>query len=106
MAAAGYTPQEHFTVNGNSAFAGFRSFATPPTTDSNGRFLDIPVGTCFDPAPSANVCVDVVQTFNIAVDSVTYSIGTVTTRRDCVQGIRVIVANGGGAQSASLGTVN
>jgi hypothetical protein len=106
MAAAGYTPQEHFTVNGVPAFSGFKSFATPPTTDSSGRFLDIPVGTCFEPAPSSNLCVDVVQTFNIVVGTVTYTIPTMTTRRDCVQGIRVTVTNGSVSLSSSLGTVN
>jgi hypothetical protein len=105
MSAAGYTPQEHFTVNGTDRFPGFLSFATPRTTDSDGRFLDTPVGSCFA-APSFNGCADIVQTFNIVVGTVTYTIPTVTTRRDCVQGIRVIVTNGGSSVAASLGTVN
>ena len=47
----GMTPQEHFTVDGNPAFPGFRAFATPPTTGANGTFLDIPIGTCAGPPP-------------------------------------------------------
>jgi len=106
MNAPGYTPQEHFTRNGDPAFEGFRAFATPPTTDSSGRFLDIPVGTCFEAPPGNNFCADIIQTFNIVVGSTTYPIGTVTTRRDCMQGIRVTVTNGSTNQGASLGTVN
>lgn len=103
----GMTPQEHFTVNGIPAFPGFRAFATPPTTGANGSFLDIPIGTCAGPPPpSFNFCVDVVQTFNIVVGSTTFPIPTVTTRRDCTQGMRVVVTTGTVSRTSSLGTVN
>jgi hypothetical protein len=42
---AGMLPLEHVTVNGVDAFPGFRSFATPLTTDALGRLLDHPVGS-------------------------------------------------------------
>jgi IPT/TIG domain len=101
---AGLTPQEHFTVNGTPAFPGFRPFATPQDTDATGKFLDIPIGTCFGPPiPPSNVCVDVVQTFNVMVGSVASPISTTTTRRDCVQGIRVAVSPG---STTTIGTVN
>jgi hypothetical protein len=103
--AAGWIPQEHFTQNGNGD-PGFAPFATPQSTNSQGRFLDIPVGSCFGHVPPPNLCVDVVQTFNIVVGSTTYNIGTTTTRRDCEQGIRVTVTNGATSQITSLGTVN
>ena len=103
----GLTPQEHFTRNGQPAFSGFKAFADPPTTDANGRFLDTPIGTCAgSPPPSFNLCVDVVQTFNIVVGSITFSIPTVTTRRDCMQGIRVVVTTGTVNRTSTLGTVN
>lgn len=101
---SGMTPQEHFTVNGTEAFAGFRAFATPPNTDGAGKFLDIPVGTCFGPpVPSFNACVDVIQTFNIVAGTATFPISTTTTRRDCVQGIRVQVSPG---STFTIGIVN
>jgi hypothetical protein len=104
---SGLTPQEHMTVNGNPAFSGFLAFATPPTTDANGRFLDTPIGTCAGPPPpSFNLCVDVVQTFKIVVGSITFSIPTVTTRRDCMQGMRVVVTTGTVNRTSILGTVN
>lgn len=50
-----------------------------PTTDANGRFLDAPIGTCAGPpSPAFNLCVDVVQTFNILVGSITFPVPTVT----------------------------
>jgi hypothetical protein len=107
ITVSGMTPQERFTVNGTLAFPDFRAFATPPTTDANGKFLDTPIGTCAGPPPpSFNFCVDVVQTFNIVVGSTTFSIPTVTTRRDCMQGMRVVVTTGAVSRTSSLGTVN
>lgn len=101
---SGMTPQEHFTVNGTQAFPGFRPFATPQNTDASGQLLDIPVGTCYGPpVPSFNACVDVIQTFNIVVGSRTFPISTITTRRDCLNGIRVQVSPG---SSYTIGTVN
>jgi len=111
IALSGMTPQEHFTVNGTPAFSGFRGFATPPTTDSSGRFNDNPVGTCFKNSPplTTNPCVDVVQTFNIVMPSgTTFPISTTTTRRDCAKGIRIQVSNPapGASKTFSNGTVN
>jgi hypothetical protein len=114
ISMSGMTPLEHFTVNGNEAFAGFRSFATPPTTDAGGNLHDIPVGTCFGPpVPPGNPCLDVVQTFQIVVPGANgglpYPIKTVTTRRDCSLGISIQVVPGAAnaAQTTfSLGTVN
>jgi hypothetical protein len=107
---AGLTPQEHFTVNGQPAFPGFRPFATPPATDAVGRFMDTPVGTCFGPVPLpvTNPCADVVQTFNIVVPTssgdVVFSIVTVTLSRDCALGQRIQITPGGGTYT--FGTVN
>ena len=107
---SGLTPQEHFTVNGTAAFAGFRPFADPPTTGGAGTFDDKPVGTCISPPPPPNRCADVVQTFNIVVPTgsgtIAYPISTVTTRRDCQQGIRVQVTPPTPASTFTLGTVN
>jgi hypothetical protein len=106
IARANMVPKEHVTVNGQAAFPGFQPFADPPETDAQGRFNDTPVGTCFGPPiPQGNPCVDVVQTFRLfqtpyASDHV---IDTVTTRRDCAQGIRVEVSTG---TTVTLGTVN
>ena len=105
---SGMTPQEHFTVNGVDAFPGFRAFAIPPTTDAVGILNDIPVGTCFGPPmPAGNPCVNVVQTFNIRVQTsggeMIFPIITQTTRRDCALGIRVQVSPG---STFTIGTVN
>jgi hypothetical protein len=107
---AGLTPQEHFTVNGTPAFSGFRPFATPGTTPASGAFQDKPVGSCITVVQGQNLCANVVQTFNALVptsgspgSSVTYPITTQTTRRDCQQGIKVIVNPG---STFTLGTVN
>jgi len=105
ISVAGLTPQEHFTVNG-SGTPGFAAFANPPNTDTSGQFNDEPVGTCFGPPPpSSNLCVDVVQTFNIVVPGVStpFPISTSTTRRDCVQGIKVTVSTGA---TFTFGVVN
>ncbi len=57
--------------------------------------------------PPPNKCVDVVQTFQILVPSssatLTFPITTVTTRRDCQQGIKVTVNPG---NTYTLGIVN
>ncbi|MBI3664155.1 MAG: IPT/TIG domain-containing protein [Acidobacteria bacterium] len=105
---AGLTPQEHFTVNGTPAFPGFLPFASPQTTDSLGRLLDTPVGSCFGPpVPAGNPCADVVQSFNVRVPTssgeITYTIATITTRRDCALGQRIQVSPGG---TYTFGTVN
>ena len=60
----GMTPQELVTVTDDAGHTishdmQYRPFATPQTTDSSGKFTDIPVGTCFGPpAPLQNLCVN------------------------------------------------
>jgi hypothetical protein len=114
IAVEGLTPQEHFTVtdaNGTrEAFPGFRPFSTPQATDANGKFVDIPVGTCFLPS-TTNGCVVVRQTFNIIVPlsgggTATYDIPTVTSRCDCLQGLGIRVTTGTTTRSSTLGTTN
>ncbi|MGB8128587.1 MAG: hypothetical protein WCG81_02230, partial [Candidatus Angelobacter sp.] len=105
---AGLTPQEIFSVNGQPALSTFTPFATPVSTPFGGSFEDKPVGSCLSVQPSQNLCVDVVQKFNIVVPSssggsVNYPISTQTQRRDCQQGMRVTITPG---SSFTLGTVN
>ena len=112
---AGMIPREHVVVSGQTPFPGFMPFANPQTTNSIGGFTDVPVGTCFGfvpiPFPLPNLCVDVVQTFDITTPAKgggtqTFAIGTVTTRRDCVKGIRLRIQNGNTVVERILGTVN
>ena len=105
---AGLTPQEIFSVNGQPALSTYSPFATPVSTPFGGSFEDKPVGSCITVQPGQNLCVDVVQNFNIVVPSLsggsaTYPISTQTQRRDCQQGIRVTITPG---SSFTLGTVN
>ncbi len=106
---SGMTPMERFSVNGIWNSQTFSQFATPPTTDSNGRFLDTPIGSCFPSHPfsTSNNCVSVQQVFQLAVPNTPGSpvpIPTVTDRRDCEQGIRVEVTNAS-VTTFTLGTV-
>ena len=107
---SGMTPREIFFVNGNLAPPGtFRQFADPPQTDSLGTFNDRPVGSCFSGNPFTQVCVDVVQHFDLLVTNnaqAPFSMITVTTRRDCRLGIRVEVDNAGVKQTFTKGVVN
>jgi len=109
MTVGGMTPQEDVSRDGVDWGRGFLSFATPPQTNPDGTFDDNPVGTCFGPPiPSQNLCVSVVQTFNIVYNNITYPIFTVMTRRDCVKGIRGNISGNpaGDNGSFSFGTVN
>lgn len=113
IAKAGMTPEEVFTVFFNGVALGGQSvyapFATPPTTNGLGRFLDIPIVTCSN-APGTNPCFDVQQEFRIKVPTSSgerlYFLPTVATRRDCKLGMRVKVTTGTATQTFSLGTVN
>jgi hypothetical protein len=108
---SGMTPREIFFTNGVPNSFVFTQFATPPTTDSQGTFNDIPVGSCFGNIPLGspfNPCVTVVQNFDLVVPNDAfspYSIGTVTTRKDCRLGIRVEVQNGPVTETFTRGTV-
>ncbi len=111
ITSAGMTPQETVSTP-VGGFTDFRPFATPPTTNSAGRFLDTPVGTCFGPPiPSGNICLSpVIQRFNIRVPTpsgeATYPIPTETRRIDCKNGIRIDVVNGTVVQSVTLGSID
>lgn len=102
---AGMTPLESVTLNGQSS--GFMSFATPEVTDSNGEFVDTPVGSCFGGDPPPNLCIDVKQDFKIkyttaSSQTIEVEISNSTTRRDCMQGVR-LTSNG---KTFTDGTVN
>ncbi len=113
---SGLTPRELVTVTSDAGNVisrdnQFRAFATPPSSRSNGSFTDTPIGTCFDPPPQGNLCVNVTQLFDILVPvsgggTVRYDISTITIRRDCVQGIRISVQNESNTETRTLGTVN
>lgn len=106
---AGMTPEERFFVNGVPNAEDYLPFATPPTTDANGRFLDIPIVTCSN-APGTNPCFDVRQVFRIKYPTSEGErlsfVPTETIRRDCKLGIRVTVNNFPNSQTFTLGTVN
>lgn len=98
MHVAGMTPKELVTISDDAGHVirqdtQYRAFATPLSTNSSGQFTDIPVGTCFGPPPSQNICVNATQLFNIVVTAggttTTYDISTTTIARDCVQGVKV-----------------
>jgi len=88
---AGLTPLEQVYINGSVQNFIFLSFATPPQTNAQGQFTDIPIGSCFqvDPFSSLNPCVFVDQHFQIQVPSDSgspRSINTVTHRKDLQEG--------------------
>jgi len=84
---SGLTPEEytHSSIGGMSGYAPFAG-----TTDADGKFIDTPVGTCFDPH-TQNYCGAVVQEFRVRVplsgggDQI-YSLGTQNNRIDAVLG--------------------
>jgi hypothetical protein len=91
------------TINGIPYSPGFDPFAIPPTTDALERFADNSVGACSDPAPSTELCVDVVQPFDLVVGPYVYPILTMATRRDCVQVLLVSVPT---SMTITICTVN
>ncbi len=114
---SGMTPQELITVTddaGNTITADnvYRPFSTPQQTRNDGTFTDIPVGSCFNPPPPTNACVNATQLFRLIVptsggSTTAYDISTITFHRDCLQGIRVQVQHtASNVQIFSLGTVN
>lgn len=92
ISAGGLTPQESVSQNGG-AYSPFASFATPVSTNSDGTFEDIPLGTCFSAPPPPNRCIPVAQKFQILVPGIStpFPITTTTSRSDCEQGIKIIV---------------
>jgi len=106
---AGMTPLERFTQNGIWNSQVFTHFANPPTTNSSGQFLDIPIGTCHltSPFSTDNPCASVHQAFQLSIPNTPgspVSIPTVTDRQDCVFGIHVDITNSN-TSSYTLGTV-
>ena len=105
---AGMTPEE-IVSSAAGGFSDYRPFATPTTTDSAGKFNDIPIGTCFQNPPS-NICLDVRQQFRVKVPTANgeqlYFLGTEANRRDCRDGIKVTITTGTDTQTYTLGTVN
>jgi len=89
---SGMTPLESVSTNGGS-FSAFASFATPVSTGADGAFEDIPVGTCFSVPAPPNLCIPVVQHFQLTMPGVVtpYRISTVTSRTDCEQGIQITI---------------
>jgi hypothetical protein len=111
MHVAGMSPQELVTVTDDAGHViskdtRYRAFSGP--TDSAGRFTDNPVGSCFGPPPSQNVCVNSTQVFNIVVtvsgSATTYDITTITIARDCVQGVKISTVSPD--EEFTCGTVN
>jgi len=60
---AGMTPLE----NAPGTYGQFLTFATPPTTSTTGSFVDTPVTTCFQSPVTQTTCVNVQQTFELAI---------------------------------------
>ena len=89
---SGMTPEESVSVNGGP-FSSFASFATPVSTGAEGTFEDTPLGTCFSVAPPPNLCIPVVQHFELIMPGVSapYPIRTVTSRSDCQEGIQITI---------------
>ena len=104
IAQSGMTPEE-IVSSAAGGFSDYRPFASPPTTDGFGIFLDTPVGTCSD--AQFNFCIDVRQEFRIKIPSnLIYFLGTQANRRDCRDGLRITVSTGPASQTFTLGTVN
>jgi len=106
---SGLTPEEYFTVNGQPGIPDWAPFATPTTTDADGKFNDIPIGTCS--MANYNFCKAVEQSFRIKVPvsggspEILY-MPTTITRKDCRDGLKLTVGNNGMTpQVTTLGTV-
>lgn len=109
ITTAGMTPEEIFSVSTGGGLTEYKPFARPPTTDANGRFRDVPIGTCTN-APS-NFCANVRQQFRIKTPTdggvdLLHFLPTETTRVDCRDGIKVTVTTATNSQTFTLGTLN
>jgi hypothetical protein len=104
IAQSGMTPEE-IVSSAAGGFSDYKHFASPPTTDGFGRFLDVPVGTCSN--ATFNLCLDVRQEFRVKIPGdLLYFIGTQANRRDCRDGLKITVTTGPASQTFTLGTVN
>lgn len=105
IAVGGLTPLESVSQNGGS-FSAFNSFATPVSTNANGTFEDVPLGTCFSVAPPPNRCIPVAQKFQLMVPGISapFSITTTTADTECEEGIKIIVNPAG--TTYTFGTLN
>jgi YD repeat-containing protein len=109
LAVGGMTPLESVTSSAGENIVQ-QPFSTPVSTNPDGTFDDFPLGTCFGPPiPQTNVCISVIQTFNIIfTDGLIYPISTTSSSRQCAQGISLDVTGNpiGENGSFSIGTVN
>jgi hypothetical protein len=109
IAVAGLTPEE-FAHSSAGGMSGYAPFATPQTTDADGKFVDIPVGTCFS-NNTQNFCGAVVQEFRLRVPQsgaadLIFSLGTQNNRIDAVLGQKSVVTTGTLSNTLTLGTVS
>lgn len=66
------------------------AFATPTTTRSDGSFDDTPNGGCF--VTSGHFCAaGYPQSFRLTADGTVFPISTNTTRRECTDGIQLVI---------------
>jgi YD repeat-containing protein len=109
LPVGGMTPLESVTSTAGENISK-QPFSTPTSTNPDGTFDDVPLGSCFGPPiPQSNVCISVTQTFNIIfTDGLTYPISTTSSSRQCANGISLTVTGNplGENSSFSIGTVN
>lgn len=87
MQAAGITPQE-LICRSDGCQSGYNNFATPATTLTTGAYIDTPIGTCFSPVPSNNLCVGASVSYQAMFNGQKYSVTTLATGIDCVKGVK------------------
>ncbi|MCU1255417.1 MAG: sugar-binding protein [Candidatus Angelobacter sp.] len=109
LSVGSMTPLESVTSTAGENISN-QPFSTPVSTNPDGTFDDVPLGSCFGPpVPQTNVCISVTQTFNIIfTDGLTYPISTTSSSRQCAKGISLTVSGNplGENSSFSIGTVN
>jgi hypothetical protein len=89
ITAAGMTPYEQLTVNGQVVVT-YATFSTPTTTTSGGLFNDVPVGACFASIPPNNYCAPTItQNFEVISNAVTFPITTTATQGECYDTVTV-----------------
>ncbi len=87
MQAAGITPQESICTGG-SCQSGYHNFSNPVTTGTSGTYTDTPIGSCFSPVPSKNICVAATVSYQALFNGQTDPISTLASGTDCVQGVK------------------
>jgi hypothetical protein len=76
------------------------SYATPPTTNSDGSFVDTPVGSCSSqPTYCFSSGNSSTQSFRLTNNSVIFSISTNTTSTRCDSGIQLVIHGNPSAQN-------